>query len=109
MVDFRERRHFFQMRDAAAVYRSHSDVVDQLFGDDGRGVPNRVEYLAQREWRGGVLAHNAKTFLQLSGDGVFEPKQVIRLKALAQSSRLDRRQPVMSVVQQVNVIAKLQA
>ena len=87
----------------------HSNVVDQLFGDDGLGVPNRVEDFTESERRGGVLADDAKAFLKLCGDGIFEPEEVIGLEALAEAGCFDRRQAVMRVVQEMNVIAKLEA
>src|SRR4029077_11336930 len=92
-----------------AENRGHSDVVDQLFGNDRGGVPNRVENFSQRQRCGGVLADNAKSFLQFRRDGIFEPKEMIRLETFAKAGRFDGCEAVMRVVEQMNVVAELQA
>jgi hypothetical protein len=97
------------MSDAATVDGGHSNVVDQLFGDDGLGVPYRIENFAERERRGGVLANDTKTFLEFRRDGIFEPEEMIGFEAFAEASRFDRRETVMGVVQEMNVIAKFHA
>mgnify|MGYP006976406742 CR=1 FL=1 len=70
--------------------------------------PDRVQLAnAQdhRQRRGGVLADELEGLLVLGRRGVFHPEQVIGLQRLAQPRRLDRRQPVVHVVQQVRLVA----
>src|SRR5580658_2133933 len=93
------------MSDAAAVNRGHANVVDQLLGDECSGVPDSVEDFADRERRGGVLANDAKAFLELGGDGVFEPEEVIGLEAFAEACSFDRREAMVGIVEKMNVIA----
>src|SRR5207245_2348994 len=93
------------MRDAAAVYDRHANVIDELLGNQDPRVPNGAENLADRQRRCGVLAHDAVTFLQLSGHRVFQPEQMIGLETLSQARRFDWREPVMRVVQKMNVTA----
>ena len=92
-----------QVRDAARVHDRRPDVVDQLLADQLLAVVNRREHLAHRQRRRRVLPDQAEALLQLGRDRVLHPEQVIRLQLLAQPRRLDRRQPVVDVVQQVEV------
>ena len=52
---------------------------------------------------------SAEAFLQLRRHRILHPPQAVRLEALADARRLDRRQPVMDVVQQVQLRAELGA
>ena len=63
----------------------------------------RVEDLAHRERRRGVLADEAEALLQLRGHRVLQPEQVVGLEVLAEARGLDRRQAVVHVVEQVDV------
>ena len=72
-------------------------------------IVDRVEHLADRERRRGVLPDQAERLLCFGGHRILEPEEVLRLEALAETRRLDWRQPVMRVVQQVDVRAELPA
>jgi len=97
------------MRDPATVDNGHPYIINKLLGDQNVDIPHRVKNFANRQWRSRVLANNAKSFLQFRGDRVFQPKEMLWLQTLAQSSRLDWPQPVMNVVEQLDVIAILRA
>ena len=68
---------------------------------------NGREYLANGQRRRGVPAIEAKAFLQLRRHGILEPEEVKWLQLFAQARCLDGREPVMDVVQQVDVRAEL--
>ena len=54
-----------------------------------------------------MLANDAEPLLKLGANGIFQPKQVIGLQTLAEASGFNRRQPVVDIVEQMNVIAVL--
>lgn len=81
----------------------------KLLADDVLEVPDRVEDLSDRERGRGVLADQAQRFLVLGRGAVLEPEQVVRLQVLSQSGGLDRRHPVVSVVQERDVGTELVA
>ena len=101
-----EIRDAAQVRDAAGVHDRRADIVDQLFLDELLAVPDRVEHLADGERRHGVLADQAEIRLVLGRRRVLHPEQVERLECLAEPRGLDRRQPVVHVVQQVRFRAE---
>ena len=72
-------------------------------------VPDGVEDLAGSDGRGGVLADELEALLQLRRAGIFHPEEVIGLERLAEARGLDRREPVMDVVQQMDVGAEFDA
>ncbi len=94
---------------SAGVHHGRADVVDQLLFDELLAVPDRIEHLADRERRHRVLADQAEVRLVLGRRRVFHPEQVEGLECLAQSRGLDRRQPVVHVVQQVRLRAESRA
>ena len=49
-----------QMRDAAGMHDGCANVIDQLFLNQGFAIPDRIEYLAHRQRRDGVLADQAE-------------------------------------------------
>jgi hypothetical protein len=98
-----------QVRDAAGVDHRGADVVDELVLDQVLAVPDGVEHLAHGQRRGGVLADQAEGLLVLGRRGVLDPEQAIGLQVLAQAPGLDRREPVVHVVQQVDVVAHSRA
>src|SRR5579864_1125327 len=108
MINLRQSSNFFKMRQAAAVHNRHPQVVDKLLLDENMSVPNGVEDLADRERRSGVLAYDAKAFLQFRGDCIFQPEKMIRLQTFSQARRFDRSQAVVNIVKQVKVVPKLQ-
>src|SRR5262249_26190938 len=104
---FREVRNFPQVTDSASVHNSRSDVVDQLFADQRLAVENRVEYFANCERSRGVLTYQPETLLQFCRHRVFHPEQAVGFKALAQSRRLYRGEPMMDIVKQMQLWTKL--
>ena len=98
-----------QVGHPARVDHRAADVVDELFLDELLAVPDAVEDLAHREGRGGVRADRPESLLQLGRDGVFHPEEAIRLEGLAEPGGLDRREPVVDVVEQVGLGAQLRA
>src|SRR5690348_6944680 len=109
VVNLGQGRDLFQMRQASAVDHCHAEIIDQLLGDENVRIPGGVEDFADGEWRGRVLADDPESFLQLCRDRVLKPKEMIGLKALSQTCGLDRSEPVVHVMQQVQVVSKLQA
>ena len=101
VVQAGEVRDAAQVRDPAGVHDGGADVVDQLFFHELLAVPDRVEHLAHGERRHRMLADQAEVRLVLGRRRILHPEQVERLECLAQPRGLDRRQPVVHVVQQV--------
>ena len=109
LVELGERGDLAQMRDAAGVDHRGADVVDQLVLDQLLAVPDRVEHLADRDRRHGMLADQPERFLVLGRRRVLDPEHAQRLERLAEPRRLDRREAVVHVVQQVEVEAEFLA
>ena len=80
-----------QVRYTSRVNDRVPDVIDQLLLDEQLAVENRVEYLADGDGCGGVLADQAEALLELGRRGVFDPEQVVRLQAPAEAPGLNRR------------------
>ena len=74
MINLRQRSDLLEMGQASAVHHRHAEVVDQLFLDENVGVPNRIEDLANREWRCRMLTNDAEALLQFCGHRVFQPE-----------------------------------
>src|ERR1700738_2346039 len=91
------------MADSARVYHGGSDVVDQLLFDQLFAIPNAVEYFPHGKRRGGVLTNEAERSLVVRRNGIFQPEQAVGLQSFTQLCRLDRRQPMMRVMEQVDV------
>ena len=106
-VEVREGEDPAQVRDAAGVRNGGADVVDEPFGDQLLAVPDRVEHLAHRDGRGGVLADQAERRLVLGRRRVLDPERPVLLQRRAQPAGLDRRQAVVHVVQDVHAVAEL--
>ena len=82
------------------------EVINELLAYELFRIPDGVEYLAHSKRRGSVLADEAKAILQLRRNRVFQPEKMIRFQLLAQARRLDGREPVVNIVQQVQLIAQ---
>ena len=54
-----------------------------------------------------MLANQPEAFLQFGRNGIFEPEEMMRLERLAEPRRLDWRQPMVRVVEQVHVGSEL--
>src|SRR6185295_661289 len=91
------------MTDAAGVHDGRADVVDQLFLNELLAVVDGIEHLADGERRRRVLSDDPESFLQLCRDRVFQPEEVMRLQIFAETRGFDRREPMMHVVQEMNV------
>src|SRR3546814_1786685 len=70
------------------------------------GIVNRVENLPDRQRRGGVLAYEPEALLVLGRYAILQPEQVVRFDFLPKSSRLNGSQPVMHIVQHVNIVTE---
>ena len=90
-----------QVGDAAGVHDGGAHVVDELLGDQVLDVPDRVQDLADRDRGGGVLPDEPERLLVLRGCRVLHPEQPAVLDLLAEPGGLDRGEPVVHVVQQV--------
>src|SRR5258708_32388410 len=88
------------MRDSSSVHNGGPNVIDQLLLDKLLAIINGVEYFADGQWRSGVLTDKPEALLQLRGNRILEPEQIIRLEALSQARRSDRREPMRGAVQQ---------
>ena len=87
VVELGQVRDLAQVGDAAAVDHGHADVVDELLFDEAVAVVDGVEDLAHRERRRGVLADEPEALLQLGGDRVLEPEEMVGLERLAEARR----------------------
>src|SRR6266702_317629 len=88
---------------AAAMHHGRPDVIDQLFLDEPLAIINGIEDFTHRQRRGGVLADQTETFLQLRRNRVFEPEQMIRFEVLSEPPCFDGREPVMRIVEQMEI------
>src|SRR5215471_6391398 len=86
-----------------------TDIVDKLLSNQFLAVIDRVENFPNGKWRYGVLANQAKTFLQFGRNRVLQPEKVIRLQKLASPSRFDGGKSMVCVVQKVNFLTELAA
>ena len=107
LIQLRERRDLAQVADAAGVHHRRPDVVDELLLDQLLAVVDRVEDLADRERRRRVLADEAEAFLSSRPASDPPSRTGGTARGLAQPRRFDRRQPVVHVVQQMDVGAEL--
>ena len=83
-----------------------ADVVDQLLGDQLLAVPDRVEDLADRDRRGRVLPDQPEASWCSAGVGSSIQNSRYGSSAAPEPAGLDRRQPVVDVVQQVEAEAE---
>src|SRR6266567_4043334 len=102
-VELRQAGDLPQMRDSSGMHHGRPDVIDQLFLDEPLAIINGIEDFTHRQRRGGVLADQTETFLQLRRNRVFEPEQMIRFEVLSEACRFDGREPVMRIMQQVQI------
>src|SRR5713226_5687180 len=91
------------MRDSSGVHNGGPNVIDQLLLDKLLAIMNGVEDFTHGERCGGVLTDEAEASLQLCGNGILEPKEMIGLEALSKARRFDRREAMVRVVQQVKI------
>src|SRR5215813_10802469 len=97
------------MCDAPGVNGRHANVIDELLGNQSSRVPDRGENFADRQWRRRMLAHDSVPFLQFARYSVFKPEQMIGFETFSKTRRFDRREAMMSIVQEMNVVSELHA
>ena len=83
LIQLGQAGDFPQMRHSSRVHNGGPNVIDQLLLDKLLAIINGVEYFADGQWRSGVLADKPEALLQLRGNRILEPKQMIRLEALS--------------------------
>ncbi len=109
LVQLGQRGDLPQVGDASGVDDRRPHVVDELLLNELLAIEDRVEHLADGDGGDGVPPDQTEALLQFGRRGVLHPEQAMRLERLAHACGLDRRQPVMDVVQQVDFVAELRA
>src|SRR5258707_5492257 len=79
LVQLGKAGDFSQMGNSCGVHHGGADVIDQLLLNELLAIEDGVEDFTDGERRGGVAANQAKTFLQLGGDGVFGPEEMVKV------------------------------
>ena len=102
-----ERRHLARRAQAADLRDVDADEVDQPLGDERHVFVLRVEQLAHRDRDARLLAQQPEVVVLLGRERVFEEEQAVRLERLAEVDRLVRRDPLVHVVQQLDLVAEL--
>src|ERR1700735_4608595 len=97
------------MSNAAGMYDSRANEIDQLSLYQILAIPNRIEDLADGERCHRMLADQLEGLLIFSRRRVFQPKQSIGLEIASQPRRLNRRQSMMHIVQQLDLRAMILA
>src|SRR5215831_20371374 len=109
VIKLSQGSNLLQMRDAAGMNARHASVIDELLGYQSSRIPDCGENLADRQWRRRMLAHDPVPFLQFACYSVFKPEQMIGVETLSETCRFDRRETMMGIVQEMNVISILHA
>ncbi len=102
-------RNLARLRQPADVPDVAANEINQLLGEQRQCLPARVEQLAHCQRRGRVLADQAEALFVLRAQRVFQEEQVIRLKFLRQPRRLNRVQPLVDIVQELDLFAQRHA
>src|SRR5947209_7187688 len=95
------------MSETSGMADRHAYVIDPLLPDQLLCVPDSIQHFTRCDWSCRVLANESKPFLQLCRDRIFHPEKVVRFQFLAKPCCLNRCQPVMAIVQEMNVLPKL--
>ena len=85
------------------MHNGSPDVVNELFLDELLAIVNGIEHFTNGQRCSGVLTNEAKAFLQLRRNWIFEPEQMKRFEAFSGSRRLDGREAMVCIVQQMNI------
>src|SRR5258708_30023674 len=85
------------------------NIVYHLFLNQLVEIIDCVEPLPNRQWSCRVLADNPKALLKFGRCGVFQPKEMRRFKLLANATSLNRRQPMVRIMQKMQFRPKLLA
>ncbi len=96
-------RRTWVMPPACTMVRA--DEVDEPPLDEELAVPDGVEYLAYRERRDGVAADELEAVRVVGRRRILQPEEPVRLQVARQTRRLHGRQPMMHVVQQLELAA----
>src|SRR5215212_7256702 len=84
----------------------HPDKVDQMFPDERNVLGLVDEQLPHGHRSCGPPAQEMKILGVLGGERVFEEEQMIRFDLPGEAYRLDRRNALVDVVQQLDLVAK---
>src|SRR4030095_11660384 len=106
LIHLGEIGNFSQVRNAACMDDRGANVIDELFLNELLAVVDCVEHLANRQGRGRVLANQTKAFLQLCWCGILHPEKMKRFQGFAETSGLDWSQPMMDIMQKMQVGGK---
>ena len=84
-----------------------ADVIDQPFGDKRLPFVRAVEQLAHGDGRGAILADLPEVGVIFGRKRIFHEEEPELLHVLAELDRLVRRDPLVHVVQQLDLFAQL--
>ena len=101
-----ERRHLARRAQPADLRDVDADEVDQPAGDQRQVFLLRVEQLAHRDRHARLLPDEVEVVLLLGRQRVLDEERVVLLQLLAQADRLAGRDPLVDVVQQLDVVAE---
>ena len=104
--EFAERGHLPRHAQAADLRDVDADEVDQPLGDQRHVFLLSVEQLAHRERNARLLADQPEVILLLGRQRVFQEEQMVLLQLLAQADRLAGRDPLVHVVEQLDLVAQ---
>ena len=105
LVHGRKIRNAAQMCDPACMHDSGPNIVNQLVLDQVFAVPQSVEDFAYGQRCRYVLTNEFERLLILGWRRVLHPEQMVGLQGFAQATNLNGCEPVMHIMQQVNVRA----
>src|SRR6266704_3234154 len=91
------------------MLHGRADEIEELFLNELLAILNRIEDFPDGQRGSGVLANQPKTFLQFRRCWVLKPEGPVWLKIFAQSRGFNRSQPVVGIVQNVNLRTELLA
>src|SRR5205807_1614636 len=84
-----------------------ADEVDKLLGDERQALVFGMEELSHRDRCRGVLPDQPEALLVLGPERVFQEEKMERLQLLRKTGRLDRREPLMDVMEELDLITHL--
>src|SRR5215470_6453199 len=105
VVERREVGDFFHGSQAAPVHNRHPDIVNPLLTDEIVSLPDGVEHFASGDRCSRVLANEPESFLQLCRNRIFHPEEMKRLQLFSQTRSFDWRQSVVTIMQEMDVLA----
>ena len=84
-----------------------ADEIDELLLDELLAIVNCVENFPDSERRSGMPANQPKTLLQFRRCWILKPERPVRLNVFTQPRGFNRSQPVVGIVQNVNLRTEL--